>query len=70
MGMESFFTLGLIALSYGLATSVSAYGFLSVFASGLAMRHVERRDSPAGNVDPFALKRRTLKPVVAAVQGL
>jgi enoyl-CoA hydratase/carnithine racemase len=30
----------------------------------------ERRDSPAGNVDPFALKRRTLKPVVAAVQGL
>jgi enoyl-CoA hydratase len=30
----------------------------------------ERRDSPAGNVDPFALKRRTLKPVIAAVQGL
>jgi enoyl-CoA hydratase/carnithine racemase len=30
----------------------------------------ERRDSPAGNVDPFALKRRTVKPVVAAVQGL
>jgi len=30
----------------------------------------EQRDSPAGNVDPFALKRRTLKPVVAAVQGL
>src|SRR6266481_10054480 len=32
--------------------------------------NAERRDSPAGNVDPFALKRRTLKPVVAAVQGL
>lgn len=30
----------------------------------------ERRDSPAGNIDPFALKRRTLKPVVAAIQGL
>ena len=30
----------------------------------------EARDSPAGNIDPFALKRRTLKPVVAAVQGL
>ena len=30
----------------------------------------ERRDSPAGNIDPFALKRRTVKPVVAAVQGL
>jgi enoyl-CoA hydratase len=30
----------------------------------------DRRDSPPGSVDPFALKRRTLKPVVAAVQGL
>jgi enoyl-CoA hydratase len=30
----------------------------------------ERRDNPADSVDPFALKRRTLKPVVAAVQGL
>lgn len=30
----------------------------------------ERRDSPTSNVDPFALKRRTVKPVVAAVQGL
>jgi enoyl-CoA hydratase len=30
----------------------------------------ERRDSPPGSVDPFALRRRTLKPVVAAVQGL
>ncbi|MFO1158567.1 MAG: crotonase/enoyl-CoA hydratase family protein [Reyranellaceae bacterium] len=30
----------------------------------------ESRDSPAGNIDPFALKRRTMKPVVAAVQGL
>ena len=32
--------------------------------------NAERRDSPPGNVDPFALKRRTLKPIVAAVQGL
>lgn len=30
----------------------------------------ERRDSPADAVDPFALRRRTMKPVVAAVQGL
>ena len=30
----------------------------------------ERRDNPADNVDPFALRRRTMKPVVAAVQGL
>ena len=30
----------------------------------------ERRDMPPGNIDPFALRRRTMKPVVAAVQGL
>ena len=30
----------------------------------------ERRDGSPGNVDPFALERRTLKPVIAAVQGL
>jgi NhaP-type Na+/H+ or K+/H+ antiporter len=42
LGMESFFTLGLIALSYGLALKLHAYGFLSVFASGVAMQHIER----------------------------
>jgi NhaP-type Na+/H+ or K+/H+ antiporter len=46
-GMESFFTLGLIALSYGLATAMHAYGFLAVFAAGLAMRQLERLDNPA-----------------------
>lgn len=30
----------------------------------------DRRETPPTNVDPFALKRRTLKPVVAAAQGL
>jgi NhaP-type Na+/H+ or K+/H+ antiporter len=55
MGMESFFTLGLIALSYGLAVTVHAYGFLSVFAAGLAMQHMDRRSRPAeaaSDVDP------------------
>lgn len=44
-GMESFLTLGLIALTYGVAVGLKAYGFLAVFAAGLAMRHVERRDT-------------------------
>jgi NhaP-type Na+/H+ or K+/H+ antiporter len=42
LGMESFLTLGLIAVAYGSAVFVSAYGFLAVFAAGLAMRHIER----------------------------
>jgi NhaP-type Na+/H+ or K+/H+ antiporter len=46
LGMESFLTLGLIALSYGVALEIRAYGFLAVFAAGLAMRHVEHVDHP------------------------
>ena len=48
LGMESFLTLGLIALTYGLALLLQVYGFLAVFAAGLAMRQVERQDSPRG----------------------
>jgi NhaP-type Na+/H+ or K+/H+ antiporter len=44
-GMESFLTLGLIALTYGLALSAHTYGFLAVFVAGLAMRSVEYADS-------------------------
>ncbi len=47
MGMESFLTLGLIALTYAIALRLATYGFLAVFAAGLAMRYVEYRD--AGN---------------------
>jgi len=51
LGMESFLTLGLIALAYGVALSLQTYGFLAVFAAGLAMRDVERRDN-LGEVEP------------------
>ena len=44
-GMESFLTLGLIALTYGLALTAQTYGFLAVFVAGLAMRSVEYTDS-------------------------
>jgi NhaP-type Na+/H+ or K+/H+ antiporter len=44
-GMESFLTLGLIALTYGLALTAQTYGFLAVFVAGLAMRAVEYVDS-------------------------
>jgi NhaP-type Na+/H+ or K+/H+ antiporter len=43
LGLDDFLTLGLIALAYGSALLVHAYGFLAVFAAGLALRGVERR---------------------------
>ncbi len=51
LGMESFLSLGLIALAYGAALKLHAYGFLAVFAAGLAMRHVEHVDNPQRPTD-------------------
>ncbi|MBW4698649.1 MAG: cation:proton antiporter [Aphanocapsa lilacina HA4352-LM1] len=39
--LDDFLALGLIALSYGAALLVAGYGFLAVFAAGLALRSVE-----------------------------
>lgn len=45
VGLDDFLALGLIALSYGLALLIHSYGFLSVFAAGLALRRIEREHS-------------------------
>ncbi|MFN8593045.1 MAG: sodium:proton antiporter [Thermomicrobiales bacterium] len=41
IGLDDFIALGLIALSYGVAVILNAYGFLAVFAAGLALRKIE-----------------------------
>ena len=43
VGMDEFVVLGLIGLTYGLALLLHTYGFLAVFAAGLAMRRIERQ---------------------------
>lgn len=45
VGLDEFLTLGLIALSYGFALLIYSYGFLAVFAAGLALRHVEQHET-------------------------
>lgn len=45
VGLDEFLTLGLIALSYGFALLIHSYGFLAVFAAGLALRRVEQRET-------------------------
>jgi NhaP-type Na+/H+ or K+/H+ antiporter len=47
VGRDDFLALGLIALAYGIALACHAYGFLAVFAAGLAFRRVEREASVA-----------------------
>jgi NhaP-type Na+/H+ or K+/H+ antiporter len=52
LGLEGFFALGLIELSYGAAELAHTYGFIAVFAAGVAMRRVEHRAS--GRLSPRA----------------
>jgi NhaP-type Na+/H+ or K+/H+ antiporter len=42
VGLDEFLALGLIGVSYGAALLIGAYGFLAVFAAGLALRRIER----------------------------
>lgn len=46
-----YLVLGVIGVSYALAVSAHAYGFLGVFAAGVALRAVERRASPKKAVE-------------------
>jgi NhaP-type Na+/H+ or K+/H+ antiporter len=43
VGLDNFLALGLLALAYGAAILIGAWGFLAAFAAGLALRHVEMR---------------------------
>lgn len=42
IGTDDFLALGLVAGAYGIALFLHTYGFLAVFAAGLALRHTER----------------------------
>jgi NhaP-type Na+/H+ or K+/H+ antiporter len=59
VGLDEFLGLGLIALSYGLALSLHTYGFLAVFAAGLAVRQVERRETGEEPKDPQVIEEAT-----------
>jgi len=56
VGRDDLLALGLIALAYGAALLLHGYGFLAVFAAGLALRRIERlqSDSPTAKDDAVA----------------
>jgi sodium/hydrogen antiporter len=71
LGLDDFLALGLIALSYGCALLLHAYGFLAVFAAGVALRRLEQRksagDASAASVEEaMANPDRTVAETVAA----
>ena len=46
LGADEFIAFGLIALAYGMALLCHTYGFLAVFAAGLALRRIDDRPRP------------------------
>ncbi len=67
IGWDDFLALGLIALTYGLALLVQAYGFLAVLAAGLAMRHIETEshDSQKNVIPKVAKSEEVTHPATA-----
>lgn len=52
--LGEYLVLGLIGVSYGSAVLLHAYGFLAVFAAGVALRAVERAATgPNANLEPL-----------------
>ncbi len=49
VGFDEFLALGLIALAYGLALLSHTYGFLAVFAAGLALQRVKEQPGRESN---------------------
>jgi NhaP-type Na+/H+ or K+/H+ antiporter len=57
LGFDDFVALGLIGVSYGVALLAHTYGFLAVFAAGVALRGIEAEASdgrPAREVEAVA----------------
>lgn len=50
VGLDEFLALGLIALSYGAALLMHTWGFLAVFAAGLAFQRVEAQKGKGGTL--------------------
>lgn len=75
IGLDEFLTLGLVATSYGVALMLHAYGFLAVFAAGLALRRIEHRSSTSASAiqrtsdsaDPASAAQSEPQQMAAAV---
>ncbi|TFZ02360.1 sodium:proton antiporter [Ramlibacter henchirensis] len=59
VGLDDFLALGLIALAYGVAVLVHAYGFLAVFAAGVALRQLVQSQSPSPEESRAAVEQAT-----------
>lgn len=75
VGLDNFLALGLIGLAYGFASLALGYGFLAVFAAGVALRRVEQQASaekpkrPRATGEPATARRRRSARLAAAAHA-
>jgi len=62
VGLDDFLALGLIALAYGVAVLLHAYGFLAVFAAGVALRQLVQSQSHAPEESRAAVEQAAALP--------
>lgn len=63
LGLDDFLALGLIALAYGSSLLLHTYGFLAVFAAGVALRRIESGSAGSAGDVPVP------DPKVAGISG-
>ncbi|MDP2233945.1 MAG: sodium:proton antiporter, partial [Actinomycetota bacterium] len=72
VGFDEFIALGLIALAYGLAVLCQAYGFLAVFAAGLALQRVSEQSgsiAEASSIRETGLQTKQAQEVLTSDSG-
>ncbi len=69
VGADDFLALGLIGLAYGAAIVVHAYGFLAVFAAGVALRQLERSETARPARTARALDMADASPDASAAEA-
>jgi sodium/hydrogen antiporter len=62
VGLDDFLALGLIGLSYGCALLLHAYGFLAVFAAGVALRRLEQLQSAGSDASAQPVQQALADP--------
>lgn len=68
-GLDDFLALGLVALSYGTALMLRGYGFLAVFAAGVALRHLVDRQSVNLAASQRAVEKAAVTPDTTAAEA-
>ncbi len=68
VGLDDFLALGLVALSYGAALALHGYGFLAVFAAGVALRHLVQQQTSVPAESRKAVEQAAAEPDTTLAQ--